>query len=352
MKPIMLRIALLSSLAVLGGQSLIPTLDAQTVASTKNDKSSLPSAGTTEPPTTKSPVSPADPVITISGLCSGTGHPPSGKSTPCETTITKREFESLINSVDFGGQLIDRQARKRFAETYADLLLFERAAQNAGLSDTPQFKEILRWLSLRTMADMYYHMIQEKNKVPTPDQIDTYYKKHLSTFETVKLARILIPRDDYAMQDKSGEFDKKAQDAAKKAHEQAINGDDPDQIQKGVYAALGLTTVPPTDMGTKRREDFLPAEAEDVFRLVPGQVTQVEQEPRSYVIYKVVSRNSPAESQIRDQVSKKVKEEQTKSAIQAVRDSAKIDFNTEYFVSASPKPSQPSASISPASARH
>lgn len=352
MRSLLLRIALLTSLGVFYCQGITQLANGQNMSvPMKNQQSSVSPASKAGLPAAKAPVTPADPVITILGLCSGAQNPSSGGSTPCETEVSRQEFESLINAVDFEGQLIQPAARKRFAETYADLLVFERAARNDGLSDTSQFKEILRWLSLRTMADMYYHMVQEKNAVPTQDEIDGYYKKHLSSFESVRLTRILIPRDDYAMQD-NGEFDRKAQVAANKARERAVRGENPDEIQKDVYAALGLTSVPPTDMGTKRREDFLPSEADDVFRLVPGEVSQIEKEPRGYVIYKVVSKITPTVAQIRNEISKQLTEEQTRAAIQAVRDSAKIDFNIQYFGSASMKPPQPSASVAPATPRH
>lgn len=352
MRSPLLRITLLTSLSVFCCRDTMQLANAQNMSvPMKNQQPSVSPGSKAGLPAAKALVTPAAPVITILGLCNGTQNPPSSRSTPCETEISRQEFESLINAVDFEGQLIQPAARKRFAETYADLLVFERAARNDGLSDAPQFKEILRWLSLRTMADMYYHMVQEKNAAPTPDEIDGYYKKHLSSFESVRLMRILIPRDDYAMQD-NGEFDRKAQVAANKAHERAVRGENSDEIQKDVYAALGLTAVPPTDMGTKRREDFLPWEADDVFRLVPGEVSQIEKEPRGYVIYKVVSKMTPTAVQIRSEISKKLTEERTRAAIQAVRDSAKIDFNIQYFGSTSMKPPQPSASIAPATPRH
>lgn len=351
MRSSLLRSILVSFGVMVYWFSFTPILDAQaTAVSMKNEQPTLPAASKAGLRTT-TVISPTDPVITISGLCSETQKPSARESSPCEKEITKQEFESLINAVDYQGLLIEPAVRKRFAETYSDLLLFERAAKRDGLSDTPQFRQILRWLSLRTMADMYYREVQGKNKVPTANEIDNYYQKHLSSFETVRLARILIPRDDYAIQDKNGEFDVKAQNAAKKAHERAVKGDDPDQIERDVYAVLGVSGIPPTDMGSKRREDFLPSEAEDVFRLIPGQVTQIEKEPRSYVIYKVISRATPTEAEIRDQISKKVTEERTKAAIQAVRNSARVDFNPQYFGSATPK-SQPSAAVTPATGRH
>jgi hypothetical protein len=296
-----------------------------------------------------------EPVITIRGLCGEVRHPEikaskSDKSATCETFISKKEFEDLMNAVNLGGQTVRPDTRKSFAETCANLLLFERAAEKAGLADTENFHEILRWLTLRTMADIYYRSIQDKYHAPTQSEIDAYYKGHISSFETVKLARILIPTENFAVQDKAA-FEKKAQDAATAAHERAVKGDDPDQIQKEVYANLDLPAAPPTDLGIKRRPDLLASEADELFKLSSGEISQIEKEPKSYVIYKVVSKETLSEAIVQGEISKTLSQQNTNAAIQAVRDSAQIEFNPKYFGPNDPK-ATPSMQGLPLGVRH
>jgi hypothetical protein len=296
-----------------------------------------------------------EPVITIRGLCSDVRHPEtkaskSEKTTDCETFISKKEFEALMNAVNLGGQTVRPDTRKSFAETYANLLLFERAAEKAGFANTENFHEILRWLTLRTMADGYYRSIQDKYHTPTQSEIDAYYKDHISSFETVKLARIFIPTENFAIQDKVA-FEKKAQDAATAAHERAVKGDDPDQIQKEVYANLDLPAAPPTDLGIKRRSDLLATEAVELFKLSSGEISQIEKEPKSYVIYKVVSKETLSEAKVKSEISKTLTQQNTNAAIQAVRDSAEIELNPKYFGASDPK-TTPSVQVPPLGVRH
>src|SRR2546423_4251059 len=216
----------------------------------------------------ESTVKPAEPVITVQELCKvGKGANDAG----CNKVITREEFENLLNAINPGGQPVSPVARRNLAQAYAELLAFEAAAKDAGMEDTAQFRQLVNWLRLRTVADLYRRHLQEEFRAPSPDEIDSYYNQHLASFERVRLVRMLLPLEDLPPVDKNG-FEKKAVEAARLAQQRAAQGEDPDQIQKDVYLKLDIKAPPATDLGNFRRADLQEKESAEVFSLKPGEV--------------------------------------------------------------------------------
>jgi hypothetical protein len=184
-------------------------------------------------------LTPSLPVITIPGLCDeGAGSGPGKQPGACATVVTRSDFEKLMNALNPEGQPVSQNGRQNLALAYVEALAFAGAAQKAGMEKNDAFREVLYWARLRTMAELYRRKLQEDYRNPAPEEIEAYYREHLASFERVKLLRVLVPRENFAGGDK-GEFDKKVLAAAQAAHARAQNGDDLEQIQKDVYAALG-----------------------------------------------------------------------------------------------------------------
>ncbi len=276
-------------------------------------------------------------VITIRGLCAqGAGS--SGKpGNSCSSQITRKDFERLMSALNPGGQSVSANGRQNLAQAYVEALAFENAARKAGTEDTEEFREVMFWVRLRTIADLYRRNLQEKYRTPEPEEIDSYYQQHLGSFERVHLLRILVPRENFSGGDKN-EFDKKALAAAEAARTRAVNGEAMEQIQKDVYSDLGLERLPATDLGTYQRTDFLEKEATDVFSLQPGEVSPLETESKSYVIYKVASKETLTEAQMKAEIIHEISQQKYRDALKAVMDSAHADFNEQYFGPMAPKP--------------
>ena len=255
----------------------------------------------------------------------------------CSKQITRKEFERLMHALNPGGQTVSSNGRQNLAQAYVEALAFEDAARKAGTEDTEEFREVMFWVRLRTIGDLYRRNLQEKYRTPEPEEIDSYYQQHLASFERVHLLRILVPRENFSGGDKN-EFDKKALAAAQAARTRAVNGEALEQIQKDVYAGLGLKRPPATDLGTYQRTDFIEKEAADVFSLQPGEVGPLETEIKSYVIYKVASKETLKEAQVKADIIHEIAQQKYRDALKAVMDSAHADFNEQYFGPMAPKP--------------
>ena len=289
-----------------------------------------------KPADSASAVGDSQAVITVRGLCAeGAGS--SGKpGNPCSKQITRKEFERLMNALNPGGQSISASGRQNLAQAWVEALAFADAARKAGTEDTEEFREVMFWVRLRTIGDLYRRNLQEKYRTPGPEEIDSYYQQHLGSFERVHLLRILVPRENSSGGDKSA-FEKKALAAAQAARMRAVNGEAVEQIQKDVYAGLGLEGPPATDLGTYQRADFMEKEAADVFSLQAGEVGPVETEIKNYVIYKVASRETLKEAQVKAEIIHEISQQKYRDALKAVMDSAHADFNEQYFGPMAPK---------------
>lgn len=271
------------------------------------------------------------PVISMQGLCGDHPEKTAKSPSPCSKTITREDFERLMNALNPGGQPISPGGRQNLGQTYAEYLAFEAAARKSGMVETPQFREIMDWVRLRTIAEVYRRNLQEKFRTPSEEEIDAYYRDHIGAFEKVRLTRIFAPRTSPNAASHDDEFDKKALQAAQAAHQRAALGGDPDEIQKQLYSTLGIDTPPATDLGSWRRADFVPKEAEEVFSLKPGEVSQVETELHSYVIYKVTSKETLPRDQVKAEITRELSQQKYTDAIKAVIESVHAEFSEPYF---------------------
>lgn len=270
------------------------------------------------------------PVITIRGQCEESAQRTVENVRSCSKVITREAFENLMNALNPGGQTITPKGRQNLAETYAEDVAMEAAARKTGLEETAEFREVMDWVRLRTIADLYRRTLQEKYRTPSPEEIEAYYKQQLASYERVKLVRILVPRENPSAADKN-EFEKKALAAANRAHDRAAQGQDPAQIENDVYGALGLQAPPPTDLGNYGRSNFTEKEGGDVFSLKAGEVSPIEIEAKSYVIYKVVSKETLPLDQVRTEIARQISGQKFKDALKAALDATPAEFNEQYF---------------------
>src|SRR5580692_726701 len=206
----------------------------------------------------ESSVSPEDPVITLHGVCANSGDPNRQKDESCKTVVSRREFEFLSNSINLSGKPIPMGSRQNLAKTYAQYLVYEPPAKQAGLENTERYAEIMRWLRLRMLTDLLREKIVEEYQSPSDAEVARYYQGNTTEFERAHIARIMVPRNVSGNGDvgsgETAERDKKLLALANEARERVVKGDDPEQIQKDVYRTLGIGSVPPTDLGKQARK--------------------------------------------------------------------------------------------------
>lgn len=271
----------------------------------------------------------SDPVVTVHALCEDQSIPLEAANS-CTTVITREKFETLLNSMNIMGKTLTPETRRSLAVTYAQYLALERPATKAGFDSTGRFEEIMRWWRLRTLADMYRANLQEQFKHSSQEEIHAYYIEHLSSYQRLKTARVLVPRT-LGTTDEAKRTDEKALQLAKVARERVANGEEPELVQKDAYSSLGLSSALITDLGLNPRSSFPTEERDELFSLGPGQVSKVETEGASYVIYKIASKDTLSEESVKEEISRQIAQDKFNEAIRSINQAAKPEFNEAYF---------------------
>lgn len=267
-------------------------------------------------------------VITLRGFCDQRS--PRTAADPCTRVITREQFEILMKALNPDGRAMAPDERRTLAKTYAEYLAVEAAFRRAGMEDNPEFRKLMEWTRLHATADFFRFRLQQKYRTPTHTEIEAYYHRHLADYERVDLARILVPRQNASVPDRDA-FERKASEIASAAQARAVKGEDPRQIQDDAYAALDIAMPPPVNLGSRRRADLIPEEAAELFSLKVGQASQIETEPRSYVIYKVLGKNVVPLEEVKNRIAREIYQQKFKEAMKSALDAVPAEFNEQYF---------------------
>lgn len=282
-------------------------------------------------------VAPGQPVITMRGVCSGKAATSAGR---CETIVTREQFEALIQAFNPGHQPVTPSMRRNLAQAYVELQAFAQAAEKAGIEKSANYKEIMRVLRLRTLADLYGRSLDDEYGKPPASEIEKYYNDHLSEFQNMKLRRVYIPRFDPSGKSTTPEqkaaFETKAAKVVEEIYPRASKGEDMEQLQKDAYAALEIKSAPPsTDMGLIRK-GALPVETDKaLFTLNPGGVYKAT-DTTSYVIYKLESKEQLPLEKVKEEIARNLARTQIEAKKKEVSSSVKADFDEKYFGPAAP----------------
>jgi len=354
-----MRFFLLISVMCLGsliatGQTQSPTATPRTTGG-KAAAAPAKSSSTQPQAADSKEVGPNTAVITIKGLCStaapkavgnkAAGASAAGKSATCETVVTRKQLELLIDSVRPN---LPAAQRRMLAQQYAELLIMANAASKAGLEKDPKVQEQLRLSKLQVLASSYNREIQQKEAdVPQAD-IEKYYQQNAAKYEQAKLLRIYVPM--VATEEGKPPDTAATKALAEKLQQRAAAGDDFDKLQKDAFTDAKSKGTPPTvDMGERRRSSLAAKEADTVFALKAGEVSSLLEETSGFYIYKVVSKDQVPLDKVHDEIKSTLGRERFRERMEQVRSSLKPTLNEAYFASGTP-PAAAGAPAAPAAA--
>jgi PPIC-type PPIASE domain len=256
----------------------------------------------------------------------------SAQADPCQTVITKDQFNKMLSGMNVTSQIATPAAMRNFAESYSQLLALANEGEKAGAENDPQFQELLRIARIRALADSYRHSLEEKYSNPSQEEIDAYYKENISKYDSFKVERIIIPSiNPNRTPATRAEYEKKFQQLANDIRERAARGEETQKLQDEAYKTLSLPSPPKTDLGMKRRGG-LPAGIErDLLALKPGEVTRLEAEMSGLNIYKLRSRDTIPLEFVKGEIVRDLHQKNMEVAIKSVTASIHSDLNEQFF---------------------
>jgi len=289
------------------------------------------SAKPTVAPKLEGPVSPAssDPVLSIRRICRGADNRALAAD-DCTLTVDRQQFEDLMSILSPGRQATP-EMKEHVAKTYAELLSFDSAARELGLDNSSQYQATMRWLEAKTLADLLRRRLEKESGAVSEAEIEAYYREHLPRFEEVRIRRLVLPKNNLSGDDpRKVELD--ARRIASELRERAAHGEDMERIQREGYQALGFHGLPPTtDIGTRRKANLPSEVAEEIFSLRPGDVSKVENETYSFVVYKVEAKWRLSQEQVRDEIIREVAKEKLERALKIMAGQVRAELNAKYF---------------------
>jgi parvulin-like peptidyl-prolyl isomerase len=280
-------------------------------------------------PSESAPLAPGDPVLFIRGVCRASKGE-SLNSDNCTVAVSRQEFEELMKIVSPRGQMAPA-VMNRFAKSYGELLAFDSAARESGIDKSPQYQETMRWLEAQTLADLLRRRLEKESGSVSEAEAEAYYRGQLPQFEEVRLQRLVLPKNNFAATDRQ-RFEQDAQRIAAELRERAVHGEDLERLQKEGYEALSFSGLPPaTEVGNRRRANLPPEVGEDIFSLRPGEVSKVENETNSLVIYKVEAKRTLLKEQVRDEINREVSKQKLERALKSITGEIRTELNEKYF---------------------
>lgn len=294
-------------------------------------KPASPATTTPQPFVSNSEVPPDAVVITIHGVC------PQGKADApvnpdsCTTTITRQQFESMLEVMNVANQNYPPAALRSIAESYAQLMMLAEAGKKAGLDHDPRFAEMMEIARVRTMAQMYRHSLDEKFSTPPQEEIDAYYKENIGNYEQLKVDRVFIPLADPRKPQERAAFQQKARQKAEELRERAAKGEDMQSLQEEAYKSLGLASPPKADQGAKRKNNYPPALEKEIFALKPAEVTKVETDLSGFSFYKVRSREAIPLEYVKAEITRSLYQKNMQAAMKAANSNVYSELNDKFF---------------------
>lgn len=291
-------------------------------------------------------VGPDDTVITLKGFCAdGTQ-----QGDACKTLISRAQFEKLAEALQPG---MAPAIRRQLATAYTRMLRMSTAAEKRGLDKQPKFDEMMQFARMQILSQVLSSALQEDSGKVTDGDIEDYYKKNEASYEQATFARIFVPRTKQivnpVVKPKAGaqasaktsppqpptEAQKKATEEGMKKiaanlRARALEGEDPDKLQKEAYVAAGLPGNAPNTKMEKVRRTALPANHQAIMDLKPGEVSEVISDPNSgHYIYKLVSKETLSVNTVKPEIRNLISSQRYRDSMQGFQ--GNVDLNDAYF---------------------
>lgn len=256
---------------------------------------------------------------------------------PCQTIVTRVQFEQLVNAIDPNA---DAPTRRQIGKAYPQFLIMAKEAYRRGLDKDASFEERIKFARLQILSQALMRQIQQDAaQVPEKD-IESWYRSHQEDFEEATFERLVVPNARNApapppLEGKNTGSEKNADTMTQEAEAlraRAIAGEDFVTLQKRVYELAGMAgdTKPNPKLPNTRRRS-LPAGHAAVFDLKIGEVSPVVNDRTGHYIYKLDSKQALTLQAVHEEISNLLRKQRVKEMTENVQKPFTTEVNTAYF---------------------
>ncbi|MBA3916279.1 MAG: peptidyl-prolyl cis-trans isomerase [Acidobacteriales bacterium] len=273
------------------------------------------------------------PIITISKPCSQTKAAGAKKAGPCQTVITRTEFEALVHAIN---PRMPKAEQQELAERYGTALALSQEAIRRGMDHEKDVKALIHYQQISVLANAMTKDIYRENTTSDPEAVEAYYNSHKDKFERFSFERIYIPAEKQAVAQPAdsgnGEPDTRPEmkALADKIYARAKAGEDFDKLQREAFKAADITTEPTAKIDNLRSGDLSTVQ-NVIFDMKPGEMSPLLTDASGYFIYKLVSRVVPPYKEVHDAVDLQLQQETHTKSMKDLEALAKTQVNKKYF---------------------
>jgi len=235
-----------------------------------------------------------------------------------EVKITAAQFDLLVDSFLPAQYRAAAKgpSRKQFADNIVQMLTLAQEAQREKMMDTSDYKAKAMFQNANLMASMMVDKLSKNVQVSDAD-LRQYYTDHKSEFEQVHAKHILIRFTGSKVPIRPGQKDlsdaealAKAQDIRKKLQ----GGADFAEVAKAESDDAG-SGMNGGDMPAFKHGQMVPSFEQAAFSAKPGEISEPVKSEFGYHLILVVSHDSKSFEEMKDELEKRVKPEQTQKAV-------------------------------------
>ena len=254
--------------------------------------------------------------------------------------VTEAEFMAIYRQLpeEVQRQLGSDEGKMMLAEQTVRLKLLEQEAHRLGLERDPNIAAQLE----ADQANILANAAAEKlSPSPNDKAVQDFYEKNKGRFDSVDVSHILIAYAGGSIPAKSGQ-PPSLDDAKRKAatiYEQLKKGGDfataakkySDDVQSGRAGG---------EMGSVSHGMLPPQLESQIFAAKTGDVTAPVISQYGIHIFKVNGRGAAPLTEMRAGITQRVRQEQLRDRIEALRKTAKVEFDPTFFPSTKKPPAK------------
>lgn len=304
-----------------------------------------------------SPVAMDVPVLTIKGFCPDRATTAAG-STPCQTIITRGEFEKIAAAIRPN---LTASVKQQLASLYPRLLVMSQRAEELGLDHQPPYEQMIAFSRMQILTQGLTRKLQQDAANVSEEEVADYYRKNLGMFEQYTLQRLLVPlrklptatkaaqpkmkaneKDEgQATQDaesaQQAESERELNELAQNLRKRAAAGEDFVKLQQEAFESVGFKVASVTTSMGKVRRSALPANHAAIYQLKVGEVSQVVTDANGHYIYKLEAQDRLTLNEARGEIRQTLQSQRAKEDMEKIQASYSTETNDAYFMLTPPK---------------
>ncbi|HWZ42267.1 MAG TPA: peptidylprolyl isomerase [Candidatus Saccharimonadales bacterium] len=261
---------------------------------------------------------PSEPILILHSLCPGPASAAGASEKPCETVITRGDFDQLISVLDPN---MPESNRLVLAAEYAKLLVLSHEAERLKLDQGPAFKQLLEFARLQLLQRQLVRALETEASSISQAEVAQYYREHPASFEEGSFRKLYIPKE--------GKW--AAPEQMQAMRNRAADGEDFDKLQQEIWTAQGRPLgAPLTQMGTLRRSS-LPEGLQKIFDLKPGEVSTAIPDTGGYNLYKMESKRTIPQEPAAGEIRTLMANLRLQDRMSKLRSAVMVSANEDYF---------------------